>query len=74
MNTLAHSAYLDSEFGVTQELPRAGSALEHPLVFDATARELKVMAGQGLIEIIDEHSTRRAEEHLIDRLRFKRLR
>jgi len=74
MQTLAQSAYLDSEFGVEQELPHAGSTLENPFVFDATARELNDMARSGLVEIVDQHLIRRADESLIDRLTFKRLR
>jgi len=74
MRTLARSVYLDSEFGVQQELPRAGSALENPFVFDAAAQELKAMAAQGLIEITGEHTARNADELLIDRLSFRRLR
>ena len=49
MRTLAHSVYLESEFGVLRDLPRAGSALENRFVFDATAQELKAMAARGLI-------------------------
>lgn len=74
MYSLAQSAYLDSACGVEAELPRAGSALENPYVFDASARELKAMADKGLIEIVDEHATRNAGETLIDRLRFRRVR
>ena len=74
MRTLAHSVYLDSEFGVLQDLPRAGSALENWFVFDATAQELKAMAARGLIEILGEHTKVSADESLIDRLSFKRLR
>ena len=74
MRTLAVSAYLDSEFGVQQELPHAGSALENPFVFDASAKELKAMAAQGLIEILGEHTACNADELLIDRLSFRRLR
>jgi hypothetical protein len=73
MKTLAQTAYLDSSFGVDQELPRAGSALENVYVFDASARELKSMAAQGLVEIVEEHSTQVADEVLIDRLRFRRV-
>jgi hypothetical protein len=72
MRTLAQSAYLESEFGVLQELPRAGSALENPFVFDAAAHELKQMAEAGLVKIVDEH--RSPSGSLIDRLRFMRLR
>ncbi|HEY6086486.1 MAG TPA: hypothetical protein VIV84_01985 [Burkholderiaceae bacterium] len=73
MNTLAQSAYLNSSFGTEEELPHAGSALENPYVFDASARELKAMASRGLVEILDEHTSRVADELLIDRLRFRRV-
>jgi hypothetical protein len=73
MHTLAQSAYLDSIFGIDEELPRAGSALENPYVFDASARELKAMAAEGLLDIVEEHTTRLAGEVLIDRLRFRRV-
>ena len=74
MHTLAQSLYLDSQFGVEQELPRAGSTLEHPLVFNATAQELKAMAAQGLVEIVRERCADGADGGLIDRLSFRRLR
>jgi hypothetical protein len=74
MRTLAQTAYLDSTHGEIVELPHAGSALEHPLVFDSTARELKQMAAQGKVEIVDERCTRAGDESLIDRLLFRRLR
>ena len=73
MHTLAQSAYLDSSFGIDEELPRAGSALENPYVFDASARELKAMAAKGLVEILEERITHVADETLIDRLRFRRV-
>jgi hypothetical protein len=72
--TLAESAYLDSQFGVVQILPRAGSSLEHPLVYDAAARELRVMAARGLIEIVQEHVTCSDDGPLIDSLHFRRVR
>jgi hypothetical protein len=74
MRTLAQGVFLDSEYGVVQELPRAGSALEHPLVYDSAARELKAMADHGMLEIVDEHQHMAAGEPLIDRLLFRRLR
>jgi hypothetical protein len=75
VRTLAHSVYLDSEFGVPQELPKAGSTLENPYVYDATAKELKSMAERGLLRIVDEHSsTAEHDEPLIDKLCFVRVR
>jgi hypothetical protein len=73
LRTLAQSVYLDSQFGTEQELPRVGSALENPYVFDASARELKALATKGLVEIVAEHSSAYANEVLIDRLRFRRI-
>lgn len=73
MQTLAQRAYLDSEFGTLSELPSAGSSLENPYVYDASAREIKAMAGEGLVEIVDErHGDGR--DRLISRLTFTRLR
>lgn len=74
MRTLARSVYLDSELGVDQELPRAGSALENPLVFDDAAREIKQLADEGLVEIVAEHSRETFAGTLIDRLLFRRVR
>ena len=74
MRTLAQALYQDSEFGVVHDMPRAGSALEHPLVFDDAARELKRMAELGLVEIVNEHQANTAVGSLIDALGFRRLR
>jgi hypothetical protein len=74
VRSLAQTFYLDSQFGVAQELPRAGSTLENPFVYDAVAKELKAMADRGLVEIVDEQVAAYPQEPLVERLRFKRLR
>lgn len=74
MRTLAEAAYLDSRFGEETDLPRAGSALENPFVYDASARELKQLAERGLIQVTHEHMSFLDDECLIDRISFKRLR
>lgn len=71
MASIAQSLFCDSELGVVTELPHAGSALEHPLVFDSSARELRSLAAQGKVEIVHEHVSK---DRLIDELRFRRLR
>lgn len=73
MKTLAESIYLDSRLGVDEELPRAGSALENPYVYDAAAQELKAMAAKGWVAITAEHTVRAGNDLLIERLRFTRL-
>jgi len=72
MRTLAETVYLDSEFGTLSELPNAGSSLENPYVYDASAAELKAMASNGLLRIVEE--TRSADGSLIRHLTFQRLR
>jgi hypothetical protein len=74
VRTLAQSVYLDSSFDTESELPRAGSSLENPFVYDASARELKALADRGLIEVTAEHVMRVGNEELIDRFSFRRLR
>lgn len=74
MTSLALSVFLDSELGVVEELPRAGSSLENPFVYDSVAKDLKGMAREGRLEIVDEHHALYAGDKLIDRLRFKRTR
>jgi hypothetical protein len=74
MQTLAQSAYLDSEFGALSELQSAGTPLENPYVYDASARELKAMASQGLVKIVEEQRLDAGPEALISHLTFERLR
>jgi hypothetical protein len=75
MTSLAVSVFLDSELGAVKELPKAGSALEHPVVYDSVAKDLKAMARDGRLEIVHESVTPHyGGEPLIDRLRFRRTR
>ncbi len=74
MRTLAQSAYIESEFGILCELPSVGTPLENPYVYDASARELKAMASQGLVKIVEERRHREGPGELISRLTFERLR
>lgn len=74
MRTLAQSAYLESEFGALSELPSVGTPLENPYVYDASARELKDMASQGLVKIVEERRYDEGPGGLISRLTFERLR
>ena len=73
MGSIAMSVFLDSELGEITELPHAGSALEHPLVFDIAAREVRALAAEGRAEIVHERMSQFGEESRIDQLRFRRL-
>lgn len=74
MRTLAEKHFVESDFGAEVELPHAGSALENVYVFHDSALELKVMASNGLLEIVDEQRCTHGDESLISALRFRRLR
>ena len=74
MSTLARTIYLDSQFGVSLDLDHAGSTLENPFVFDSVAHDLKAMANEGLIEVVNEHHVEHANERLIDGFTFRRMR
>jgi hypothetical protein len=73
VRTLAQSLFADSAFNFECELPRAGSALENPYVYDASARELKSLAERGLIEVVKEQTIVLGNETLIGRFSFKRV-
>jgi len=73
MGSIAMAVFLDSEFGAITELQSAGSALEHPLVFDSAAREIQALAVQGKAEILQKRVSEFDGELLIDRLHFRRL-
>jgi hypothetical protein len=73
VRTLAQALFVESAFGVECELPRAGSSLENPYVYDASARELKAMAERGLIEVVQEQTRSLGDETLIRRFSFRRL-
>jgi hypothetical protein len=74
MATIAQAFYRESNFGDLCELPHAGSALEHPLVYDSTARELQALAEKGVLEVVEAHESLRGGERLIDRFSFRRKR
>lgn len=74
MSTLTHAAYCDSEPGALTELGGAGTSLENPYVYDSAARELKALEAQGLVKIVEERKRRHADDRLIGRISFVRLR
>jgi hypothetical protein len=74
MSTYAQTLYGNSEFGIPVDLDGAGSSLENPYAFDATAKELKRMAEAGLVSIVDERIDASQTDPLIEKLTFVRVR
>jgi hypothetical protein len=73
MGTIAQALVREAAPGAIQDLPKAGTALEHPWVFDATAHDLKAMAERGEIEILAEDRALIDNQWLIDRLQFVKV-
>ncbi len=74
MLSIAESLMIQTPLGATFELPRAGTALENPFVYDAAAREIKEHASRGRVEIVDEVHVPMGAEQIVSRLAFRRLR
>lgn len=74
MPSIAQTLHAYAPIGAVVELPSAGTWLENPYVFDATAREIKALAQRGCTEIVDEKVEPRSGEPVIVRLAFRRLR
>jgi hypothetical protein len=74
MLSIAESLLIQTPLGATSELPRAGTALENPFVYDASAREIKEHALRGRVEIVDESWAPAGNGEVISRIRFRRLR
>lgn len=72
--SLAWRFYLDAPVGEPVALPRAGCSTEHPLVFDRVARDLVQMAGEGLLEIVEQCHAERMGEQVYQHLVFRRSR
>lgn len=73
MNSLAIDLYMEARSGEPTALPRAGSSLEHPLVYDRVARDIRTLADRGLIEIVEVHQGQAFDETVIDKLVFRKL-
>jgi len=74
MNTIAQSIYSEASIGTPIALPKAGTALENRYVFDSSAREIKAMAGRGLVKIVSERHASEHESALITDICFARVR
>jgi hypothetical protein len=73
MHTIAQSIYRDASIGATIALPKAGTPLENRYVFDSSAREIKAMAGRGLVKIVSEERAFEHESALITDIVFVRV-
>lgn len=73
LSPLAQRHLLEAPRGADAELPRTGSALENPHVYDAVARELLRLESAGRLRVVRLETEDGNESGLIRRLVFRRL-
>ncbi len=73
MASLTHRLLLEAPIGEDLELPRGGSSLEIPQVYDAVARDLLREARTGRVQIQLMEPPAAEDGVLIRRLVFRRL-
>jgi hypothetical protein len=73
LSPLAQRHLLEAPQGIVAELPRTGSALENPHVYDAVARELLRLESAGRLHVVRLETEGGADAGLIRRLVFQRL-
>jgi len=73
MMTIAWHCYLETEPGSTVRLPKAGTGMENPFVFDACAFETKHLGEQGRVQVVSKRQEHAAGESLITDLVFARI-
>ncbi len=73
MGTISRALFLESRIGELVELPRCGTALELPWVYDGVAEDICAMAKSGKVEVIERQVQQVQGEPLITHLAFRRL-
>lgn len=73
LSPLAQRHLLEAPQGTEAELPRTGSALENPHVYDAVARELLRLAKAGRLRVVRLETEDGTDAGLVRRLVFERL-
>ncbi len=73
MGTISKELFLESRIGELVELPRCGTALELPWVYDRVAEDICAMASSGKVEVIARQVQQVQGEPLITHLAFRRL-
>jgi len=73
MTTIAERLYREAAIGAIITLPKSGRRLENQYVFDAAAREVKVMAELGRVRIADERRDSQHDSALTTDIAFVKL-
>jgi hypothetical protein len=74
MTSITRRVVAGAPLGERTALPKAGTWLENPYVYDDAAREIKALAQQGDLEVVDERIAAVGSEPLIAHIEFVRNR
>lgn len=74
MSTIALQLVREAPLGEPSALPRAGTSLENPWVYDSVGREIRDFASSGWIEVLAVEEAPVEDGSLLTRLEFKRVR
>ena len=74
MGSISKDLFLESRIGERVELPRCGTTLELPWVYDRVAEDICALARSGKVEVIARQVQQVQGEPLITHLAFRRLR
>jgi hypothetical protein len=74
MSSIATQLLRESAYGEIQALPRAGTSLENPWVYDAVGREMQEFAKRGLIDVVVEREAALGDANLLTEFQYKRRR
>lgn len=73
MATIAERVYAEAAVGAIVVLPKFGTRLENPYVFDAAAREVKAMAELGRVKIVEERRDSQHDSDMVTGISFIKL-
>jgi hypothetical protein len=74
MSSLAAQLLRESAYGELQALPRAGTPLENPWVYDSVGRDMREFAKRGLIEIVVDREAVHGDANLLTEFQYRRRR
>jgi hypothetical protein len=74
MSSLATHLLRESAYGELQALPRAGTPLENPWVYDSVGRDMREFAKRGLIDIVVDREVPLGDSNLLTEFQYKRRR
>jgi hypothetical protein len=74
MSLIAEQLLRETPYGEVRSLPRAGTPLENPWVYDAVGRDMQQLARKGLIEVVRAREEPIGDAQLLTEFQYRRKR